>query len=71
MCRLDSGTGSLICTVPGHTEFDETVEAMSSVGSCPISDGIRDQAYLSVTALTALYCNGLFKNITFYLVSIF
>ena len=31
--RLDSGTSSLNCTVPGHTEFVETVEAMSSVGS--------------------------------------
>ena len=38
VCRIDSGSGSLICTVPGHTEFDETVEAMSSVRSCPISD---------------------------------
>ena len=33
VCRLDSGASSLNCTVPGHTEFVETVEAMSSVGS--------------------------------------
>ena len=65
MYRLDSGAGSLNCTVPGHTEFVETVEAMSSRGSCPVSDGIRDQAYLSIIALIALYCNGLFVNITF------
>ena len=51
MYRLDSGAGSLNCTVPGHTEFVETVEAMSSRGSCPVSDGIRDQAYLSIIAL--------------------
>ena len=65
MYRLDSGASSLNCTVPGHTEFVETVEAMSSVGSCPVSDGIRDQAYLSIIALIALYCNGLFVNVTF------
>lgn len=40
LCRL------LSCTVPGHTEFVETAEAMSSVGSCPVSDGIRGPGIL-------------------------